>query len=173
MNPESITLHKAKHLLVAAGLRRWPQAVLGGSGEASTGFYADCGVAESPTAAELSSLTDEMARVRRDFRSFSSVQLTPDEAKRGFHDQPWKLKQAAAMAELDSYVAGYELDGVIDVCDCTVRNPHELRSIHPEKFLLTEAEPVSWDDRDRIRNFIRIPGELFPAAEPCDRCPHS
>lgn len=158
-------------MLVVAGVRRWPQATLGASGETSTGFYADFGLAETPAATELAALTDEMARVLRDFRTFRDVRLTPTEALRVFHGQPWKLKQVATIAELEARIACYEIDGFIDVCDCALKNPRELRALHPEKFLLTEAEPVVWDDRGQQRHFVRVTGELFPAPPPCECCP--
>ena len=174
MDTTFIALHKAKHLLahvlVVAGARRWPRALRGESGETATGFYADFGLAELPDEIERGLLTDEMARVLGSFRVFRDVRLTPSEARVRFAGQPWKQKQVAVLAELGERIGCYELDGFIDVCDCAIKSPHELRAVHPEKFVLTGAEPVSWRDRTVTRRFVRIAGEIFPAPPPCACC---
>lgn len=174
MTDAIITAHKAKHLLshvlVVAAVRRWPGVALGESGETATGFYADFGLVRVPAADELSALTDDMARVLRDFQIFRDVKLTPTDAMRAFHGQPWKLKQVAAIAELEARIGCYELDGVIDICECAIKEPRELRALHPEKFLLTEAHPVAWSDRGSLHQYVRISGELFPAPSPCECC---
>ncbi|MBM3874020.1 MAG: hypothetical protein FJ382_09885 [Verrucomicrobia bacterium] len=174
MTDAVITAHKAKHLLshvlVVAAVRRWPGVALGESGETATGFYADFGLVRVPGAGELSALTDDMARVLRNFRTFRDVKLTPTEALRAFHGQPWKLKQVAAIAELEARIVCYELDGFIDICECAIKEPRELRALHPEKFLLTEAHPVAWSDRGSLHPYARISGELFPAPPPCECC---
>jgi len=175
MTDPFITAHKTKHLLshvlVAAGARRWPQAALGESGETATGFYADFGLADAPGDAELSTLTDDMARLLRDFRSFRDLQLTPAEALNRFSGQPWKTYQVQAVVELEARVRCYELDGFVDLCDCGIKDPRELRAVHPEKFLLTGTRRVVWSHRGRDSWFMRVTGEVFPAPPPCECCP--
>lgn len=175
MDTSFITLHKAKHLLshvlVVAGARRWPQALLGESGETATGFYADFGLIDPPDEIERGLLTEEMGRVLGGFRVFRDVRLTPREARERFAGQPWKQQQVAVLAELGERIGCYELDGFLDVCDCAIKSPQELRAVHPEKFLLTGAEPVLWHDRTATRRLVRISGEIFPAPPPCECCP--
>lgn len=175
MTDSFIAAHKTKHLLshvlVAAGARRWPQAMLGESGETATGFYADFGLADTPGTTELAELTDDMARLLRDFRSFRDLRLTPAEALSRFRNQPWKIHQVQAVAELEARVRCYELDGFIDLCDCAIKDPRELRAVHPEKFILTGASPVVWSHRGRDAWFMRVNGELFPAPPPCECSP--
>lgn len=170
-----VTAHKTKHLLshvlAAVGAQRWPEATLGESGETSSGFYADFGLSELPDEAELSALTDAMARLLQDFKSFRDLRLTPTEALQRFQGQPWKTHQVQVIAELEARVRCYELDGFVDVCDCDIKNARELRAVHPEKFLLTGASPVTWTHRGRERRFVRISGELFPVPPPCECCP--
>jgi threonyl-tRNA synthetase len=170
-----LSQHKAKHLLahvlVVAGARRWPQALLGESGETATGFYADFGLTEVPDEIERGLLAEEMARVLGNVRVFRDVQLTPREAREHFAGQPWKQQQVAVLAELGGRIGCYELDGFLDVCDCAIKSPRELRAVHPEKFLLTGAEPVAWRDRTTVRRLVRITGEIFPAPPPCECCP--
>jgi threonyl-tRNA synthetase len=175
MTDAAITAHKTKHLLshvlVAAAVQRWPEATLGESGETDTGFYADFGLDNLPDENALASLTDAMARLLRDFKTFRDLRLTPAAALLRFHGQPWKTHQIQMIAELDSRVRCYELDGFIDLCDCGIKDPRELRAVHPEKFLLTGAHSVVWSHRGRDQRFTRITGELFPAPPPCECCP--
>lgn len=171
MSLASISLHKARHLLshvlVVAGSRRWPQTTLGDSGETETGFYADFGLSVALDESELATLNDEMARVLRDFKSFRDLQLTPEQALKVFGNHPWKLHQVAAIAEVEARIGCFELDGVIDVCDCALKSPGELHAVHPEKFLLTGSHPVVWSHRGKESLFVRITGELLPAPAPC------
>ncbi len=177
MNPSFISLHKAKHLLshvlVCAGARRWPEAMRGESGETATGFYADFGLGGLPDEAELAGLADEMAGILGDFREFRDVRLAPKDALARFAGQPWKQKQVAVLAELGDRIGCYELDGFLDLCDCALKSSEELRAVHPEKFMLTHAEPVVWQDRTTSRRLVRIVGEIFPAPPPCECCPPS
>lgn len=174
MDDAFISLHKSKHLLahvlVVAGVRRWPQALLGESGETATGFYADFGRIDLPDEIERGLLAEEMARVLANFRVFRDVRLTPGEARERFAGQPWKQKQVAVLAELGERIGCYELDGFLDVCDCAIKSPRELRAVHPEKFVLTGAEPVRWNDRAATHRLVRITGEIFPAPPPCECC---
>lgn len=174
MDTPFVTLHKAKHLLshvlVVAGARRWPQALRGESGETATGFYADFGLIEVPDEIERGRLTEEMARLLAGFRVFRDVRLTPREAREQFTGQPWKQQQVAVLAELGERIGCYELDGFLDVCDCAIKSPQELRAVHPEKFLLTNTETVLWQDRTATRRMMRITGEIFPAPPPCGCC---
>jgi len=172
---DSFTLtHKSKHLLshvlATAGARRWPEAARGDSGETKTGFYADFGLSAPPEAEELAGLTDDMARLLHDFGRFHELQLTPDQALAALGGHRWKRHQIESISETENHVRCYELDGHLDVCDCALKDPAELRAVHPEKFLLTGAHPVIWTHRGRDEFFIRISGELFPAVVPCSCC---
>lgn len=177
MNTDSISLHKAKHLLahvlVAAGVRCWPQATLGESGETRTGFYADFGLPEGPGEKDLAKLTDEMVRVLRDTSAaeFRAIELPAGEAVKLFPAQPWQRHVAETLAELHDTVSLYRLGGVLDICDCALKRVEELRAIHPEHFTLTEVYPMAWEHRGQLTWFMRIRGELFPPPPPCACCP--
>jgi len=171
---EFIAQHKAKHLLahvlVAAGARRWPQATRGDSGETSTGFFADFAMPDVPGEAHLAELSESMARLLRDFRTFRGLRVTPDAARTLLIEHPWKQHVVEALEEIGASVGLYELDGVVDLCDCAIKQPEELRALHPEKFLLTSAAMVPWAFRGRTTWFVRIRGELFPTPPPCLCC---
>lgn len=174
MTDALIASHKAKHLLahvlVAAGARRWPGTALGDSGTTATGFFADFALAGAPDEEELAMLGDEMARLLGEFRHFGEVRLTPAQALERFGGQPWKRRFVEALAESETTIRCYDLDGFIDVCDCVLKEPRELRAVHPEKFLLTGVHPWVWSHRGRDELFVRVNGELFPAPVPCKCC---
>jgi threonyl-tRNA synthetase len=174
MSDAFINQHKAKHLLAhvlaAAAAKRWPEAIRGRSGETSTGFFADLGLAGLPAPEEMEALIDDMARLLRDVQVFREVELSPADALAAQAGQPWKSHHIEAIAESDSRIRCLELDGFIDVCDCALKAPAELRALHPEKFQLTGAHPMVWTHRGRDQFLIRIKGELFPAVTPCACC---
>jgi threonyl-tRNA synthetase len=174
VNHERLAAHKSKHLLshvlVAAGARRWPQVARGESGETATGFYADFAVDEALGDADLASLGDDMARLLGEFKSFRGIRTSTEKARRIFAGQPWKQHVVSVLAEGAPSVGLFELEGVIDLCDCELKQAHELRAIHPEKFVLTGSAPVAWVYRGRTTWFTRIYGELFPVPPPCRCC---
>ena len=177
MTEAFIALHKAKHLfahvLVAAGAKRWREAALGDSGETPTGFFADFALTGAPDEAELAALGDDMAHLLGNFRSFSELRLTPEQALRRFDGQSGKRRYVEALVESESSIRCFELDGVVDVCDCMLKEPRELRALHPEKFLLTGAHPWVWSHRGKDELFVRVSGEIFPVPPPCACCGRS
>ncbi len=168
METTSITLLKTRHLLahilMATGARRWPQALQGESGATVEGFFADFGIAELPGKTELGRLAEEMARVLADFRVFRDVQLTLAEAQARFAGQAWKQRAAAGLAATAERIGCYELDGFLDLCDCTLKDAAELRAVRAARFRLTGAAPVLWQDRAATRQLVRISGEVVAAA---------
>ncbi|BET69222.1 hypothetical protein ASA1KI_41400 [Opitutales bacterium ASA1] len=175
MESEFIRRHKAKHLLahvlVATGARRWPQATLGDSGETATGFFADFAMPDVPGDAELATLGESMKRLLGEFRVFRGLRVAPAEARSLFVAQPWKMHVVDALAELDSSIGLYELDGVIDVCECAIKHPGDLLAIRSEKFRLNGAASIPWIHRGKTTWFVRVRGEIVPLPPPCGCCP--
>ena len=175
MDDRFIRLHKAKHLLahvlVAAGAHRWPQVTLGDSGETATGFFADFAMPDVPGADDLATLLHAMRRLMGEAGSFRGLTASAPEARKIIADQPWKSHVIEALAEGDAAIGLYELDGVIDLCDCAIKSPDELRAIPRDRFVLTGAVPIPWLHRGQTTWFDRIRGELVPAPPPCSCCP--
>ena len=174
VTPSFLAQHKAKHLLThvlaAAGARRWPEVIVGESGETPTGFYADFGLANPPSDEELAELTDEMARLLVDGQRGRSLTLSPPWARTLFARQPWKVQQVEVMAENRAALPCFELNGFYDLCGCVLVQPHELRAVHPETFTLTQVSLVAWVHRGKEQWFHRVFGELFPVPVPCSCC---
>ena len=174
MSAELAELHRRKHLLahvlVAAGARVWPGAVLGRSGETASGFFADFGIPTDPDLDDLEKLTNQMARLISEATAFREERWSASAAREKFTGQPWKLHQISVITEVEPEIRCSNLEGVLDVCDCALKKTHSLRELHPEKFLLTDFEPVTWEHRGKTHRFTRVSGELFPAAAPCECC---
>ncbi len=174
MSPELAFIHCQKHLLahvlVAAGARHWPGVTLGRSGETAAGFFADFGIPTEPSADDLEALSDGMARLMSDAKEFREIRLGAKEALALFSNQPWKQHHVSVLAESDHEILCSNLDGIIDLCDCRLKTSRALHALHPEKFLLTDIEPVNWEFRGHVHRFTRVSGELFPAVAPCDCC---
>jgi len=162
--------HLLAHVLVAAGAQRWPGVILGRSGETAAGFFADFGIPTEPRRDELEQLTDQMARLISDGKTFHEERLSPSDALEKFSGQPWKRHQISILAESGREIRCSHLEGIADLCDCALKDPRALRLLHPEKFLLTDIEPVNWEYRGQVHRFTRVSGDLFPAVAPCTCC---
>ncbi|MBI1975064.1 MAG: threonine--tRNA ligase, partial [Parcubacteria group bacterium] len=84
--------HSLAHILAMAVLERWPTAKLGVGPTIENGFYYDF---ELPSPAKPEDLPDLEKRMRRIIGKnvdFKGTQVSFQEARKIFHDQPYKLQ---------------------------------------------------------------------------------
>ncbi len=163
--PDPIQLHKSKHLLshvlTAAVRRRWPLVGTGNSGETREGFFVDLLVGdEVDVETHFMELEGEMRRVLTDVEHFSALELAPHAARDLFVGNPIKQSWLEAVAERGETAWLYDLDGVVDVCDCALKHPRELRAIDPGVFELAGAIRLPWQQHARILWVTRITGAV-------------
>jgi threonyl-tRNA synthetase len=171
---DPVQLHKAKHLLThvltAAVRRRWPLVGTGNSGETREGFFVDLLVDEGADVdSHLATIESDMRRVLLQSTQFSAVELAPEAARELFPENPIKHALLGVFAEWDRPAQLYDLDGVIDVCDCVLKDPAELRAISPWSFMLSRMVRLPWREHARTLWVTRISGVVM-GAEAC-RCP--
>ncbi len=175
MDEAFVAAHKTRHLLahvlVAAGARRWPGVALGDSGETRSGFFADFGLAAAPSDDELAALGEDMREILGGFQVFRHREFSTAEAHALVAAHPWKRHVLEVLAEGESRHRFYQLDELLDLCDCALKEPRELRSLAGRPFTLVGAVPSAWAHRGAITWFTRVRGEVFSPAAACSCCP--
>lgn len=169
MASDPIQLHKTKHLLThvltAAVRRRWATVGTGDSGETREGFFVDLLVGEEvDVESELPALETDMRRILAATERFAAQEITPAAARALFSGNPIKHALLETIDEWDQPVRVFDLDGVIDVCDCALKDVRELRAIEPACFDLLGALRLPWRERARSLWVTRITGLVEGAA---------
>ncbi|HVU12464.1 MAG TPA: threonine--tRNA ligase [Phototrophicaceae bacterium] len=169
--------HSAAHILAEAVLERFPEAKIAIGPPIEDGFYYDFDLPRSLTDEDLQWIEKRMKEIIRKNVDFTVREVTPDEARAQFKDQPYKLElindlvsgrtddngeQIAAPAEKITF---YTQDGFTDLC----RGPHvaNTKEINPDAINVTYKKPAGayWRGDEHRPQLTRIYGTAFETPE--------
>ena len=133
-DPELYKLrHSTAHIMAQAVVESFPEAKVAIGPPIDNGFYYDFDLPRAPNEEELAAIEDRMKALIRQRHPFSVREVTLDEARDLFRDQPYKLELIAGMSEgqYDDYgnelppqagnrITVYQHDAFVDLC----RGPH-------------------------------------------------
>jgi threonyl-tRNA synthetase len=119
--------HTAAHVLAQAVLELYPQAKLGIGPPIADGFYYDFDLGVDGNGRSQTFHPDDLPKLEKRMRQIIAGnhplayrQVTLDEARQQFSDQPYKLELIADLAQKDEIISVYQQDSFIDLC----RGPH-------------------------------------------------
>jgi threonyl-tRNA synthetase len=84
--------HSAAHILAQAVLQIFPEALLGIGPPIADGFYYDFGLPRPLAPKDLREIEERMKEIIRQGQAFSRSEIQPEEARRQFAQQPYKLE---------------------------------------------------------------------------------
>jgi threonyl-tRNA synthetase len=148
--------HSAAHVLATAVRALRPGAGIGFGPAIDTGFYYDFEVDEPFTPEDLEAFEAEMQKVIADDQSFERTQVSREEAREIFSDDPLKLERLEEFAE-DEVITVYRNGPFTDLC----RGPHipSTGAIHHYK--LINAAGAYWRGDENRQMLQRIYGTAF------------
>lgn len=149
--------HSAAHVMAEAVLRLFPGTQFGIGPAIDEGFYYDFLLPSPITNENLPAIEKEMRRIISGGHAFTRREVSKEEAKKLFADQPFKLE---LIDELDDEVISvYEQDGFIDLC----RGPHveNTRQIRPDAFKLKTIAGAYWRGDEKRPMLTRIYAYAF------------
>jgi len=158
--------HSAAHIMAEAVMEMFPTAKLGIGPPIDTGFYYDF---ELPRTLTLEDLPDIEERMRRRVESnvpFEPSLINKDEARKRFHDQPFKLELIDEIA--DAEVGLYKQGDFIDLC----QGPHVEKTGEVAPFKLMSVAGAYWRGSEKRPMLQRIYGALFDTKEELDEYLH-
>jgi threonyl-tRNA synthetase len=169
--------HSAAHIMAQAVLERYPQAKLAIGPPIDTGFYYDFdlgpgedGRPRTFTPEDLQQIEARMREIIRANHPFSYREISADEARELFRDQPYKLEliEGLARGATDEYgnetdvrptISTYRHDTFEDLC----RGPHVDRTtqVPANGFQLLSVAGAYWRGDERNPMLQRIYGTAW------------
>ena len=159
-SPEALDLlrHSTAHLMAAALTELYPGVKFGVGPAIENGFYYDVELPEGTTISpdDFAAIEEKMAAIAKSGAPFAREEVSRDEARAVFADQPLKLELIDELPEGEA-ISIYRLGDFTDLC----RGPHMPGTDKLGAFKLTKVAGAYWKgDADRAM-LTRIYGTAF------------
>ena len=154
--------HSTSHVMAEAVLRLFPDAKIAIGPAIEHGFYYDFDLPRNLTQEDLNRIEEEMRKIIEEGHDFQREVISREEAKKRFHDQPYKLELIDAIPAGEE-VSIYTQGGFTDLC----RGPHvsSTREIHPGAFKLLSVAGAYWRGDEKNKMLQRIYGTAWERPE--------
>jgi threonyl-tRNA synthetase len=169
--------HSTAHVMAQAVLEMFPAGKIAIGPPIENGFYYDFDLPRALTPEDLAKIEARMREIIREDHPFIRREVTPEEARALFADQPYKLELidgilAAGLDEYGNPIAGgvtlstYRHDTFEDLC----RGPHLERTgqIPEDAFKLLSVAGAYWRGDERRPMLQRIYGTVWPSKKELD-----
>jgi len=151
--------HSTSHMLAAAVKKLFPDVKLGIGPAIEDGFYYDFDVKNPFTPEDLKKIEEEMNNLIRKNVDFVKKEVSKDEARKIFKDEPYKLE---LIDELEgNTVSTYTSGDYTDLCI----GPHVANSRSLKAFKLMKTAGAYWKGNEKNAQLQRIYGIVFPEKE--------
>jgi threonyl-tRNA synthetase len=151
--------HSASHIMAEAVLSIFPDAKLGIGPPIDSGFYYDFDLPRSLTLDDLAVIEERMRQSISADQPFVQQEVSKEEARRLFAQQPYKLELIEEIA--DEKVSTYRHGDFLDLC----AGPHLASTGQVQAFKLTSIAGAYWRGDERRPMLQRIYGALFETEE--------
>ena len=151
--------HSASHIMAEVVLSLFPDAKLGIGPPIDTGFYYDFDLPRSLTLDDLQVIEERMRQSISGDQPFVQQEVSKEEARRLFAQQPYKLELIEEIA--DEKVCTYRHGDFLDLC----AGPHVASTGKVQAFKLTSIAGAYWRGDEQRPMLQRIYGALFETEE--------
>ena len=157
-DPESLPVlrHSAAHVLATAVRELLPSAGIGFGPAIEEGFYYDFDVDTPFTPDDLEAFEKRMAEVTVADQPFERRQVTKNEARQLFEDDPLKLERLEEFGD-DEVITVYQNGPFLDLC----KGPHVPSTGKLEHFKLLSGAGAYWRGDEKRQMLQRIYGTAF------------
>lgn len=168
--------HSAAHVMAEAMLERFPEAKIAIGPPIEDGFYYDFDLPASISDEDLAWVEKRMRQIVQGKHPFTVKEVTPEEAREIFKDQPYKLEliddlvngrvddMGEQIAEPAEKLTIYTQDTFTDLC----RGPHvaDTGEIDPNAISVTFKPPAGayWRGDEKNKQLTRIYGTAWENA---------
>lgn len=155
--------HSLAHLLAAAVLKLRPNAKRTIGPAIDNGFYYDFDFSEPINEADLLNIEKEMKRLVKSWTKFERHEVTVDEARKEFADNPYKLELIDEFSNEGQTLSIYQSGDFRDLC----RGGHaqNLDKIDPESFKLDKLAGAYWRGSEKNKMLTRVYGLAFASKQ--------
>ena len=150
--------HSTAHLLAAALTDLYPGVKFGVGPAIENGFYYDIELPEGTTVSpdDFAAIEARMAEIAKSAAAITRREVTRDEAREIFADQPLKLELIDELPE-DEAISVYQLGDFTDLC----RGPHVPDTGKLGAYKLTKVAGAYWKGDSDNEMLTRIYGTAF------------
>jgi threonyl-tRNA synthetase len=165
--------HSAAHILAQAVVELFPGAKLGVGPPIDDGFYYDFELSQPLTSEDLPRIERRMCEIIRENAPFVYREVTPEEARQLFANQPYKLELVDAIlagvsdadgkSDSPGSLSTYRHGSFEDLC----RGPHvrDAGELHADALKLMSIAGAYWRGDERRPMLQRIYGTLWESKE--------
>lgn len=166
--------HSAAHVMAEAVLEKFPEAKIAIGPAIADGFYYDFELPRALTPEDLDDIESRMKQIIRGNHPFEYKEVTAEEAKQIFADQPYKLELIEGLEKggFDEdgnpitekpTISIYTQDGFTDLC----RGPHvqSTKEINPKAVKLLNVSGAYWRGDEKRAMLQRIYATAFEKPE--------
>jgi threonyl-tRNA synthetase len=148
--------------MAEAVLRIFPDAKIAIGPAIEDGFYYDFDLPRSLTQEDLQKIEEEMRKIMAEGHEFRREVISREEARKRFHDQPYKLELLDAIPAGEE-VSIYTQGGFTDLC----RGPHvnSTKELNPKAFKLLSIAGAYWRGDEKNKMLQRIYGTAWERPE--------
>jgi threonyl-tRNA synthetase len=148
--------HSGAHVLATAVRRLRPDAKIGFGPAIEDGFYYDFEVDTPFTPEDLAGFEAEMRKVAQEKLPFERAEVSRDEARNVFRDDPLKLERLEDLPE-DEVISTYRDGDFVDLC----RGPHVPDTSWLKHFKLLNTAGAYWRGDVKRQTLQRIYATAF------------
>ncbi|MFO7918004.1 MAG: threonine--tRNA ligase [Anaerolineae bacterium] len=154
--------HSASHVMAEAVLDMFPKAKLGIGPAIEDGFYYDFDLPRPLTPEDLEEIKGRMKESIEAEKEFVRQEISKEEARELFADQPYKLELLEEMEE-DEVISIYRHDGFVDLC----RGPHvdHTGQLEADALELLNVAGAYWRGDEERPMLQRIYGTVWHSEE--------
>lgn len=161
LTPESpdalwVLRHSSAHVLATAVRQLFPEAQIGFGPPIEDGFYYDFDVPRPFTPEDLARIEERMLEVVKADYPFVREEVSREEARRRFKDDPLKLERLEELGD-DEVISVYTDGPFTDLC----RGPHLPSTGYVKHFKLLHAAGAYWRGDSRRQMLQRIYGTAY------------
>lgn len=155
--------HSLAHLLAAAVLKLYPDVKRTIGPAIDNGFYYDFDFPVPIAEGDLKKIEKEMKKQIKGWKAFERQEVTSDEAKDFFKDNPYKLELIEEFSKDGQTLTFYKSGEFVDLC----RGGHadDLSKIDPNSFMLDKLAGAYWRGDSKNKMLTRIYGLAFESKE--------
>ena len=158
--------HSLAHLLAAAVLELYPDALRTIGPAIDDGFYYDFDNLSIGTD-DLRKIEKRMKRLLPSWKTFDGQEVSESEAREAFRSNPYKLELIDEIIAKGEKITLYTSGNFIDLC----RGGHssEMNKIDPESFKLDRVAGAYWRGDEKRKMLTRIYGVAFDSKTELER----
>jgi threonyl-tRNA synthetase len=170
--------HSLSHLLAAAVLEFYPETKIAIGPAIDNGFYYDFDFTTPITEKDLGKIEQKMREILKKWSSFEKKEISIEEAKKLFADQPYKIELIEELAEkgekISIYVSGpnssipstiYDIQSTVFTDLCAGPHVTDAKEIPKDAFKLDRIAGAYWRGDEKNKMLTRIYGLAFESKE--------